>query len=76
MRLPRWGTLLTYGSALVMRTLRFPGMGSTGGGLDLFSEPIVVVVRDEAGEEAWKRGVKKRDGRELQCKSSGAVELL
>lgn len=30
MMLPRCGTLLTYGSALVMRMLRWPGMGSLG----------------------------------------------
>ena len=29
---PRWGTLLTYGSALVMSMLRRPGIGSFGGG--------------------------------------------
>jgi hypothetical protein len=32
MMFPRWGTLLTYGSALVMSMLRRPGIGSFGGG--------------------------------------------
>ena len=30
MMFPRWGTLFTYGRALVMRMLRWPGMGSLG----------------------------------------------
>ena len=39
---PRWGTLLTYGNALVMSTFRLPGCGRIG--LGLFCESAMAAV--------------------------------
>lgn len=53
---PRWGTLLTYGSALVMSTFRLPGSGRMGFA-DFHDSAMSPIRRLGTGrsERSWKK---------------------